>query len=488
MPQQQQPRSNTNGYQDNLFSPNMGGSYNSQMSYGEYPSTQQSYDPYARYCGPAEPAPPPSGAGLNLMSIKTEAGSKPRPQAIPQNLFYQPNLYESNVVMPEPKLPTEDTNFQQYQNVPVSSQQSAYQASLGALPNIPTGMPTMVQLQQQNFNQSWAPQSFQPPDVSSSLPLQQFSNQPASHQQDAASAPWQQGCVTKQDPSQLWQYQHTGYSSWQQQQQQVSEATWQQQQPPTSLPHQQQLGPAPWQQQQQQQQKEQEQTMPVPLQHAESNSVQNQVAQESVDSFKLVEEQRSDQGSVEQDRETIKEGQSLSESYPANHLTSTAVDSTSVETSSVSNSKADEKSEQKLTNTCSADVKTDEKQSLEPKLSTPDEILASFQPNVVPEPSVSSTNSFDMASLSQSMPVSESFVPVTSATTLETSQVTELPNSPPTLPVESYGGVSIFKPEVVETASESVDSSDRLGSEWDNDFENWGNELKENKDFEDIQL
>ena len=479
MPQQQQPRSNTTGYQDNLFSPNMGGSYNSQMSYGEYPNTQRSYDPYARYCGPAEPAPPPSGAGLNLMSIKTEAGSKPQPQpqAIPQNSFYQPNQHESNVVMPEPKLPTEDANFQQYQNVPVWSQQSAYQASLGALPNIPTGMPTMVQLQQQNYNQSWAPQSFQPPIVSSSLPPQQISNQPASHQQ---------GYVAKQDPSQSWQYQHTGYSSWQQQQQQVSEATWPQQQPPTSLPHQQQLGPAPWQQQQQQ--NEQEQTMLELLQHAESNSVQNQVVQESVDSSKLVEEQRSDQGSVEQDTETIKGGQSLSESYPANHLTSTAADSTSVETSSLSNSKAGEKSEQKLSNTCSADVKTDEKQSLEPKLSTPEEILANFQPNVVPEPSVSSTNSFDMASLSQSMPVSESFVPVTSATTLESSQATELPNSPPTLAVESYGGVSIFKPEVVETVSEIVDSSDRLGSEWHNDFEDWGNELKENKDFEDIQL
>ena len=69
-------------------------------------------------------------------------------------------------------------------------------------------------------------------------------------------------------------------------------------------------------------------------------------------------------------------------------------------------------------------------------------------------------------------------------------QAAEFPNSPPTLPtlpVNSFGGVNIFKPtEVVEKPTEPVASG------WNNDFDAWDEDMSNTdnmtKDFEDIQL
>jgi len=53
--------------------------------------------------------------------------------------------------------------------------------------------------------------------------------------------------------------------------------------------------------------------------------------------------------------------------------------------------------------------------------------------------------------------------------------------------VESYGGVSIFKPAPVE-----VEPSEPATAGWDNDFDTWDEDLDNgdalHKDFEDIQL
>jgi hypothetical protein len=86
--------------------------------------------------------------------------------------------------------------------------------------------------------------------------------------------------------------------------------------------------------------------------------------------------------------------------------------------------------------------------------------------------------------LPTNFPASTPPIPVVPTTT---ALPAELPNSPPTLPVESFGGVSIFKPTLVEE-----EPSEPTSSGWDNDFETWDEEVDNsdslNKDFEDIQL
>ena len=55
--------------------------------------------------------------------------------------------------------------------------------------------------------------------------------------------------------------------------------------------------------------------------------------------------------------------------------------------------------------------------------------------------------------------------------------------SPPTLPVETFGGVSIFNPATTE---ESTEESTETG--WEKEFEDWNIDDVDKTDFEDIQL
>ena len=67
-------------------------------------------------------------------------------------------------------------------------------------------------------------------------------------------------------------------------------------------------------------------------------------------------------------------------------------------------------------------------------------------------------------------------------------ELSGLVGSPPTLPVETFGGVSIFNPAI--STEGSTEASTETG--WEKEFDDWNlddeGEVVDKTDFEDIQL